>query len=191
MLRDHPFCGPAATPDERRREIVRGKEVVEEVFGRRCLGLRPGCGFPDGLHGDAELVETVASAGYRYTSALLWGPEFTLPAPPRGPEDYAAEGHPDLIELPGHGWHENVLKAHNLTTQAKRILLWPMPIPEAVPTGPIETHGRLANRDSENPLEDPFGQWVGSSTIMSGRCADPHLMDPTRSCSRSSEEMLP
>jgi hypothetical protein len=81
----------------------------------------------------------VVGAGYRYVSSLLWGPEFTMPALLRQPESYADEGHPELIELPGHGWHENVLKAHNLSTQARRILLWPQPFPEAVPPGPLET----------------------------------------------------
>ncbi|MBM3214689.1 hypothetical protein FJZ36_07220 [Candidatus Poribacteria bacterium] len=42
MLRDHPFCGPAATPEQRIEEIVRGKDVVEQVMGRECVGLRPG-----------------------------------------------------------------------------------------------------------------------------------------------------
>lgn len=42
MLRDHPFCGPAAPPDVIRTEIWKGKELVEKVFERPCIGLRPG-----------------------------------------------------------------------------------------------------------------------------------------------------
>ena len=137
MLRDHPFCGPAAGADARRTELRRGKETVEQTFARPCLGLRPACGFDAGLHGDGALVGEVAAAGFRYVSSLLWGPEHSMPAPLVGPDSYAAEGRPELVELPGHGWHENLLKAHNLTTEPRRLVLWPPPAPEAIPPGPI------------------------------------------------------
>ncbi len=42
MLRDHPFCGPAAPPGVIHDEIFKGHQLVEEVFERPCLGLRPG-----------------------------------------------------------------------------------------------------------------------------------------------------
>ena len=45
MLRDNEFCGPAIPLDEKRKEIFDGKDTVERVFERPCIGLRPGCGF--------------------------------------------------------------------------------------------------------------------------------------------------
>jgi hypothetical protein len=139
ILRDHPFCG--ATPEQalREQEIRLGKEWVEQIFQRPCPGLRPGCGFYNGLSGDPWLVNTVAEAGFGYVSSLLWGPEFTMPALFEKPFTYREEGHPELWELPGHGWHENLLKAHNLTVQIRRIVAWPPPFPEAVPLRPIST----------------------------------------------------
>jgi peptidoglycan/xylan/chitin deacetylase (PgdA/CDA1 family) len=139
MLRDHPFCGPAVKPEERLKEIRRGKELVEQVFDRPCYGLRPGCGFVGGLRGDPWLVEAVTEAGYGYVSSLLWGPEYTVPALLESPFTYATEGHPELLEMPRHGWHENLLKGHNLTDQPQRIVAWPSPFPEAVPLSPIQT----------------------------------------------------
>ena len=139
MLRDHPFCGPAVTPEERLLEIRRGKELIEATFERPCWGLRPGCGFDEGLRGDAWLVGAVADAGFGYVSSLAWGPETTVPALLRGPFTYAEEGHPELWEFPGHGWHENLIKAHNLTDRPQRIIAWPAPFPEAVPLRPIST----------------------------------------------------
>ncbi len=44
-----------------------------------------------------------------------------------------------LRELPGHGWHENLLKGHNLTDRIQRILAWPPQFPEAIPLGPVAT----------------------------------------------------
>jgi hypothetical protein len=141
MLRDHPFCGPAASSAEIREEIYRGKDVVEQVFGRACRGMRTGCGFSDGLRGSPELVELAADAGYEYVSSRLWGPDYTLPCPLYQPFSYAAEGRPDLWELPGHGWHENLLKGHNriFGMGALRVLLFPPLYPEAVPDGLIST----------------------------------------------------
>jgi len=81
MLRDHPVCGPAASPAEIREEIYRSKEVIEQLFGRACRGMRTGCGFTEGLRDSPELVETVADAGYEYISSKLWGPEYSLPCP--------------------------------------------------------------------------------------------------------------
>ncbi len=70
---------------------------------------------------------------------MLWGPDTTLPALFEKPFAYVDEGHPDVWELPGHGWHENLLKAHNLTVQVRRIVAWPSPFPAAVPLRPITT----------------------------------------------------
>jgi len=137
MLRDHPICGAAAPAGERRREIRLGKARVEETFERPCLGLRPGCGFDEGLCGAPDLVAEVAEAGYRYVSSRAWGPKCTLPAPLEAAHTYAAEGRPDLWEFPGHGWHENVLKGHNATPA--RLLLWPPLYPEQHLTGYVRT----------------------------------------------------
>jgi hypothetical protein len=139
ILRDHPFCGNTPDQETRAREVRLGKEWVEQTFGRACEGLRPGCGFHNALRGDPWLVQTVAEAGFGYVSSLLWGPETTVPAMLEKPFPYVAEGYPALWELPGHGWHENLLKAHNLTVDVRRIVAWPSPFPEAVPLRPIAT----------------------------------------------------
>ncbi|MGB2862491.1 MAG: polysaccharide deacetylase family protein, partial [Sedimentisphaerales bacterium] len=38
MLRDNDFCGPAISLEEKRKEIFEGKEAVERVFERPCIG---------------------------------------------------------------------------------------------------------------------------------------------------------
>jgi hypothetical protein len=139
LLRDHPFGGPAVAGAERQRETRLGKELVEQTFQRPCLGVRPGVGFAHGLRGDPGLVDTVAGAGFGYVSSVLWGPETTIPALLEPPFNYAPEGHPELWELPAHGWHENLLKGHNLTDRPQRIVAWPSPFPEAVPLRPVST----------------------------------------------------
>lgn len=138
MLRNNDFCGPAVSLEERRKEIFRGKEAVERVFERPCIGLRPGCGFDNALKGQPETLGLLREAGIQYVSSLLWGPDYSLPALLREPFNYAEDGFPDLWELPGHGWHENLLKDHN-RWGPRRLTLWPSPFPQAIPSGFCKT----------------------------------------------------
>jgi hypothetical protein len=137
-LRDHPFCGPAVSPAEIAEELTKGKRLVEEVFDRPCLGVRPGCGFEHGLRGAPEVLGSVAAAGYRYVSSMAWGRDYSMPAALNQPFVYADDGFPDLWELPCHGWHENLLKDHN-GWGPRRLVLWPADLPEAIPTAFIKT----------------------------------------------------
>ena len=132
MLRDNDFCGPAVSMDERRKEIFKGKETVERVFEWGCIGMRPGCGFDNGFRGEPKVLALIKEAGFHYVSSLLWGPDYSMPALLREPFNYKDEGFSDIWELPGHGWHENLLKNHN-RWGPRRLTLWPPPFPEAVP----------------------------------------------------------
>jgi len=140
MLRDHPLCGRAVPEEQRYEEIVRGKLSVEKVFERPCIGIRPGCSFPDGMKGAPELLRVVSEAGLHYVSSVAWGPDYSLPAPLNQPFNYASDGYHNLWELPAHGWHENLLKNNN-RWGARRLTLWPPLMPEAIPPNFISTPG--------------------------------------------------
>lgn len=137
LLRDHGMCGPGVGPAAVHHEVHRSKQLVEELFGRECLGFRPACGFDVGFKGAPAVVAEIAGAGYRYVSSRLWGPHSTVPAPLEPAHTYADEGFADLWEFPGHGWHENVLKGHNATPG--RLLLWPPVYPEMQLHGYVRT----------------------------------------------------
>lgn len=138
MLRNHPFCGPAVQAEQIREEIFLGKEWVERVFERPCLGIRPGCSFEQGLRGAPEVLRLIREAGYQYVSSMAWGRDYSLPAPLNQPFTYETDGFPALWELPCHGWHENLLKNHN-RWGARRLTLWPPEMPDAIPAGFITT----------------------------------------------------
>ena len=138
LLRDHVLCGPAVSAEEKREEVFRAKELIERVFERPCVGLRPAVGFDNALNGAAEVLKLTREAGFKYVSSLLWGPDCSMPALIEEPFHYGADGFADLWELPGHGWHENLLKNHN-RWGPKRLTLWPSPMPEAIPKGFVKT----------------------------------------------------
>ncbi len=132
LLCDNTLCGRAVSAEEKEEEILRSKELIEGVFARACVGLRPAVGFDNALRGAADVLTLVHEAGYRYVSSLLWGPDCSMPALLEEPFHYGADGLADLWELPGHGWHENLLKNHN-RWGSRRLTLWPSPMPEAIP----------------------------------------------------------
>jgi hypothetical protein len=138
MLRGNVFCGSAVSAEEKREEIFRAKELIEQVFERPCVGLRAACGFDDGLKGAIDVLTLLREAGFKYVSSLLWGPDYSMPALIREPFHYGTDGFADLWELSGHGWHENLLKNHN-GWGPRRLTLWPSPIPEAIPARFIRT----------------------------------------------------
>ena len=137
-LRDHPFCGPAVSPEEIAEDVSEGKRWVEQVFERPCIGVRPGCGFEKGLCGAPEVLQAAAASGFRYVSSMAWGRDYSLPAPLNQPFRYSEDGFPDLWELPAHGWHENLLKDNN-RWGPRRLSLWPPQMPEATPLDFVRT----------------------------------------------------
>ncbi len=110
LLGDSKVHGSGVDSGVARREIAEGVRLVREVLGAPCEGLRSPCGFFGGLKGLPHVLEACAEAGLKYVSSDARGPGDSLPAPLKEPYTYAEDGHPDLWELPVHGWHDNVLK---------------------------------------------------------------------------------
>ena len=111
MLKDSKSHGPGVPLEVMDFEVSRGKQLVEEVFERECIGLRPGCGFTDGWSGTPERLEIIRRHGLKWGSADLRGPTDTIPAPLKQAYRYEADGYGDILEIPGHGWHDNVFKS--------------------------------------------------------------------------------
>ncbi|MBI3947495.1 MAG: polysaccharide deacetylase family protein [Armatimonadetes bacterium] len=136
MLRDNRMHGPGVPLEEVRREITLGKRWVEDTFERPCTGTRSGCGFFRGMRGQKERLAIIAEAGMRYLSTDLRGPADSIPSGLQQAYAYADDGFPDLLELPGHGWHDNVLKAPQ---QFRLCLSWPPVLTWGIPNRPVRT----------------------------------------------------
>ncbi len=134
ILKDSLPHGPAVSLAEMEVEVRRGKELVEGVFGRECIGLRTGCGFYKGFQGAPERLAILWRHGIRFVSSDLRGPMDTIPAPFTQAYWYETEGYPELLEIPAHGWHDNVLKGY-----AAHVTLFPPLYPFAIPREPPAT----------------------------------------------------
>jgi peptidoglycan/xylan/chitin deacetylase (PgdA/CDA1 family) len=111
-LKDSRAWGAGAGLEVMEVEVREGKRLVEEVFERECIGLRPGGGFENGWQGCPDRLEILHRHGLKFVSADLRGPMDSIPAPLKQAYTYEADGFGDLWEIPGHGWHDNALKRH-------------------------------------------------------------------------------
>jgi peptidoglycan/xylan/chitin deacetylase (PgdA/CDA1 family) len=137
-LKDNRVHGPGIDLEDLGHEIERGLQLVEEVFEKPCVGVRSGYGFYGGLRGEAERLRVIRDSGARYLSSDLRGPGDSVPGGLAQAYRYDEEGVPELLELPGHGWHDNVLKGF----YPGPWLAWPpmlrWGIPDRVPRTPEE-----------------------------------------------------
>lgn len=123
-----------------KNELSRTSDLLREVFGRDIVGFRTPMGFGDGLRGEPAILGVLWSAGIRFVSSKVTGPNNTVPAPYAEPFYYEEEDilHP-VLEIPAHGWHDNVLKGYNYCPVA-----WP-PVndwayPDRAPQTPDEEY---------------------------------------------------
>ncbi|MDQ3911637.1 MAG: polysaccharide deacetylase family protein [Actinomycetota bacterium] len=137
-LKHNRIHGQGVDLDELQREVGLGLQLVEEVFQRPCVGVRSPYGFYGGLRGEKERLKVIWDSGARYLSSDLRGPADSVPGGLAQAYWYDEEGLPELLELPGHGWHDNVLKGF----YPGPWLAWPpvlrWGIPDRIPRTPGE-----------------------------------------------------
>ncbi|MCY4663765.1 MAG: polysaccharide deacetylase family protein [Acidimicrobiaceae bacterium] len=125
----HPDIKAYLHDDHRlRHEIVDSKTAIEDAFGREVLGFTTPGGYEYGYIGEPKVLEILQGAGYRYLRSVGTGPHYSMPAPLHQPFTYDAEGCGDLLEIPTHAWHDNVL------TGQHGLVSWPPTLPWDYPT---------------------------------------------------------
>lgn len=134
LLKDNRLGGKGLALDEIEMEVVKTNEIITRVFGRKVMGLRTPAGFHRGLRGEPRILEILWRNSIRFLSADLRGPGDMLPSPLKEPFWYADEGFSELLELPGHSWHDNVLKGYT-----EHPISWPPPPGFLYPPKPPRT----------------------------------------------------
>jgi peptidoglycan/xylan/chitin deacetylase (PgdA/CDA1 family) len=111
------------------REIGLACRIVADTFGQTPIGFTTPGGFTHGLRGEKRVLEKLWNTGIRFVRSDARGPRETIPAPITQPYTYAAEGFPELWELPPHDWHDNVLTGQTTGIAAA----WPPVLPWGLP----------------------------------------------------------
>ena len=125
----HPDIKDYLNDDHRlRHEIADSKKAIEDSFGRAVIGFTTPGGYEDGYIGQPKVPEILCEAGYRYLRSVGTGPHYSMPAPLHQPFWYDAEGCAELLEIPTHAWHDNVL------TGQHGLVAWPPTLPWDYPT---------------------------------------------------------
>ena len=99
----------------------------------RDLGLQPPRGYTRGFSGQPRILDVIWQAGYRYMRIYGAGPSETVPAPLHQPFWYAEDGHPDLLEIPSHAWHDNILAGQ------PGLVHWPLSYLGTIPRKCLQT----------------------------------------------------
>ena len=110
-----------------RYELVDAKKLIEDSFGRPVIGLTAPGGYTNGLTGHPRILGIMWEAGYRYVRSVAAGPQRTVPAPLNQPFWYTRDGFPDLLEIPSHAWHDNILTGQPGLVHWPPVLPWPYP----------------------------------------------------------------
>lgn len=121
----------SADSEALRRELDLPRKLIRDLFGHDVQGLTTPGGYTDGLRGEGELLGLLHESGVRFVRSDARGPRQTVPAPLTQPYWYAAEGFPDVLELPPQLWHDNILKGYT-----EGSVRWPPAVPWGVPAAP-------------------------------------------------------
>ena len=134
LLKDSVVHGEGVPLDVVETEVARASDLLSSNLDREIIGLRTPCGFYQGLQGNRDVLEVLWRNGIRFVSSDLRGRLDTIPAPFTQPYWYKDDGFPELLELPGHDWHDNVLKGYGVVPA-----FWPPIFPWGLPSKPPET----------------------------------------------------
>jgi len=100
-----------ASLDRCREEVLRGSDAIEQVLGVRPVGLAGPLGYYRGLSDRPDILEVLREAGIRFTrsytrNARDWSPvAFEVQ-----PFWYMPQGFEEILEIPGQGWPDALLK---------------------------------------------------------------------------------
>lgn len=101
---------PGASAERIDDELRRTSELIRERLGLPCPGLTAPYTYPGGLAGRPDQLAALRRNGIRFVRSDGRNENGYQPAGPTQPYSYAADGYPDILEMPTNGWHDCVLR---------------------------------------------------------------------------------
>lgn len=94
-----------------RDDVARAADVMDRVLGVRPIGLCGPIGCYRGLADRPDLLEMLSRLGIRFLRTYTRNSHDAHPVPFEiQPFRYDAQGFPDLLEIPGQGWPDYLLR---------------------------------------------------------------------------------
>lgn len=94
-----------------RDDVARASDVMERVLGARPIGLCGPLGSYRGLADRPDLLEMLSRLGIRFLRTYTRNANDAHPVPfDVQPFRYDAQGFPDMLEIPGQGWPDHLLR---------------------------------------------------------------------------------
>lgn len=100
-------AGSAARIDE---ELRRTNRLLRDRLGQESVGLTAPYTYFRGLQGHPQLLEVLRRNGVRFVRSDGRDERGYQPVPRTPPYWYDADGYPDILEIPTHGWHDCVVR---------------------------------------------------------------------------------
>lgn len=92
-------------------DLERATAVFERVFGDKPIGLAGPLGYYRGLSDRPDILEVLKCLGIRFTRTYTRNARDASPlAFEVQPFRYGAQGFPDILEIPGQGWPDVLLR---------------------------------------------------------------------------------
>ena len=136
LITKNPWSLPVPTAEYIWDETSRGVQAIRDRLNRPCRGFRPRSGAGCGFRGCPANLSALRAVGCQWSSAYLKSAfEDSLPGDLHGAFDYGVDGYDDLIELPGHGWQDALVKDYG--RGGHYAVRWPSPF--AYPARLVET----------------------------------------------------
>ncbi len=99
---------PAGTLELLRQEVKSGGEAIKATLGFDCCGIRTPFCYWQGLRGEPEKLKILRENGMKFVSSFARNRKGGQPTPWVQPYVYAAEGFPELVELPVQNWFDGI-----------------------------------------------------------------------------------
>ena len=111
MLPKAPWSEELSSAEEVYEETAKGVQIVRDMLNQPCRGFRPRTGAGAGFRGCPTHLDAARTAGCQWTSAYLRSVfADALPGDLSPPYTYQPDGFDEIIEMPGHGWQDCMLK---------------------------------------------------------------------------------
>jgi hypothetical protein len=136
MVGDHVFCGPATSEEQKPDQILKPRQIIEQLFEGPCVGFQTRCRFADGLTAAVGVPELFQESGRKYVNALSSGSGRPVPTPLRRLFNHGVDGFPGIRKLPGR--HGTLLK-HNNKWGLRHLPPRLSPMLEAIPADFVKT----------------------------------------------------